>query len=66
MSNFIIKDKTRMGKTRSEQEVQLRKEWGPTMTDAQLDKLKYIEKRNKEKYGLDRGFARMQEVDSVR
>jgi len=34
MANIIIKKPDSMGKTRSEHEENLRKEWGSTMTDA--------------------------------
>lgn len=53
---IIIKGKTNLGKTRSEQEENIRKEWGNTVTDAELDKLKFIEKRAKEKTGSTRNF----------
>jgi len=33
------------GKTRSEQEKNLRKEWGRTLSDEQLSKLKFLEKK---------------------
>ena len=46
MVGIIIKDKPyRYGKTRSEQEANLRKDGMQTMTDSQLDKCKYLEKK---------------------
>jgi len=44
---IIVKDKFgRFGKTRSEQENNMRREWGcKTLTDEQLDKCKFLEKR---------------------
>ena len=66
---IIIKGKDRhqkLGKTRSEQEENLRKEWGSTMTDGQLDKLKYLEKKAKEKTGQTKNFFRGQDIDSVK
>jgi len=56
---IIIKGKNRhqkLGKTRSQQEENLRKEWGFTMTDEQLDKCKYAERKLKEKTGQDKLF----------
>ena len=45
---IIIKDRpAHFGKTRSAHEKNLRKEWGGTMTDEQLSKLKFLEKKAK-------------------
>ena len=53
MSFIIIKDKPyRLGKRRSEQEANLRKEGMKTMSEGQLDKLKYVER----KAGAERSF----------
>lgn len=54
------------GKTRSEQEKNMRKEWGSTMSDEQLDKLKYLEKKIKEKTGSSKNFIAGQDIDRVR
>ena len=51
MANIIIKGKSVFGNTRSEHEENLRKEWGPTVTDEQLDKIKFLEKRAKDAVG---------------
>lgn len=65
--HIIIKDKhDHFGKTRSEQETNMRKEWGHTMTDEQLDKLKYIEKKAKDITGSSKSFTRLNEVDLVK
>lgn len=70
MANIIISKPDSYGKTRSVQEENMRKEWGHTMTDAQLDKLKFLEKRKKNNDGSTKNFAtgididRMDEVDS--
>ena len=56
----------RVGKTRSEHEENLRKEWGRTMTDEQLDKLKYMERKIKEKSGQTKNFIRGQDIDKVK
>ncbi|KKK98554.1 hypothetical protein LCGC14_2641560, partial [marine sediment metagenome] len=54
MVHIIIKGKNshdKFGKTRSEQEGNVRKEWGQTMTDEQLDKLKFAERKIKGRNG---------------
>jgi len=66
MANIIIKGRTPIGKTRSEQEENLRKEWGSTITDAQLDGMKYIEKKEKEQYGVTKSFIRANIADKVK
>jgi len=63
MANIIIKGKHNIGKTRSEQEINLRKEWGSTMTDEHLDKLKFIEKKIKEKIGSTENFVSQVDVE---
>jgi hypothetical protein len=54
------------GRTRSEQEVNLRKEWGPSLTDEQLDKLKYIEKKHKDTTGSTKNFIGAEDVDKLK
>jgi len=54
-----------MGKTRSEQEENLRKEWGSTMTDGQLDKLKFLERKKKAYDGSTKNFIPGQLIDEV-
>ena len=66
MANIIIPAVDKFGKTRSEQEENMRKEWGATMTDEQLDKLKYLEKKIKDGSGQSKNFIRGQDIDSVR
>ncbi len=56
----------KFGKTRSEQEINMRKEWGPTMTDEQFDKLKYAEKKIKEQSGSQKNFITMPDVDNIK
>jgi len=63
---IIIKGKTKIGKTHSEQEENLRKEWGGTMTDAQLDKMKYVEKLAKARTGTTENFAQVINLDKVK
>ena len=66
---IIVKGKNkhqRVGLTRSEQEENLRKEWGETMTDEQLDKLKYIEKKKKEGDGSTKNFITGIDIDKVK
>jgi len=58
-------DKKKFGKTRSEQEENWRKEGFHTMTDEQLSKLRYLERKNREKFGLRQNFIRLNDVDEV-
>lgn len=62
MANIILKDKSyRYGKHRSEQEQNLREDGMSTMTDEQLDKCKYLEK----KADFRRSFFDKSEIDKV-
>ena len=67
--HIIIKggdhDNKKYGKTRSEQEENWRKDGYHSMTDEQLDKLKYLEKRVKDKSGQTQNFFRGQDIDKV-
>ena len=45
MANIIIKNKTKFGYTRSEQEQNLRREGMSSLSDEQLDRVKFLEKR---------------------
>lgn len=52
MANIIIKKERT---TRTELERALRGEgWGRSLTDAEFDKAKYLEKQLKDKHGMDR------------
>jgi hypothetical protein len=53
---FIIRGKARFGKQRSEQEANLRKEGMSSLSDEQLDRVKYIEKKQKDRFGLSESF----------
>lgn len=66
MANITIKGKTTMGNTRSEQEKNMRKEWGPTMSDKNYDKLQYLEKKGKEQTGSTKNFISQADIDEVR
>ena len=68
MANIIIKgnDHDKLGKTHSEHEENLRKEWGSTITDEQLDKLKYIERKIKENTGQSKNFITAIDIDKVK
>ena len=67
MANIIIPSGNKMGKTRSEQEIQLRKEWGGTMSDEQLDNLKYLERKRKQVHGFTGSFfIGLEDVDDVK
>ena len=48
MANIIIRKPGSFGRSRSEQEENLRKEGMASLTDEQLDKCKYLEKKVKE------------------
>lgn len=68
MTHIIIKGKDKhqkFGKTRSEQEENMRKEWGGTMTDGQLDKLKFIERKLKDKTGSTKNFIPGHRIDEA-
>ena len=66
MANIIIPKPDGFGKTRSEQEENLRREGGRTLTDEQLSKLKFLEKKQKEKYGLKKCFIEGHKIDEVK
>ena len=63
---IIIKGKNQMGKTRSEQESNLRKEWGPTMSDGNLDKVKHLERKAKETLGSKQNFISQVDAENVK
>ena len=68
MANIIIRGKNshqKFGKTRSEQETNMRKEWGTTMTDGQLDKLKYLERKEKKRTGTKKNLFTGIDIDKV-
>lgn len=67
MANIITGSKhDKFGKTRSEHEENMRKEWGSTMTDEQLDKCKYLERKLKEHSGSVKNFVRANEIDRIK
>lgn len=66
MANIIIRKPISIGKTRSEQEENLRKEGMQTLTDEQLDKCKHLEKKGKEQLGSSKNFMRQIEIDEVK
>jgi hypothetical protein len=66
VANIIIPKCDRFGKTRSQQEENWRKEGYRTMTDEQLSKLKYLERKKKDKLGLDKHFTTLIDVDKVK
>jgi hypothetical protein len=51
MANIIIKNKTKFGYTRSEQEQNLRREGMRSLSDEQLDRVKFLEKKLKDQTG---------------
>ncbi len=58
---IIIKGKNKYGKTRSEQEENLRKDGHTAMSDENLEKCKWIEKR----YGVKEGFTGQHEIEAI-
>lgn len=62
MANIIIKGKTSYGKTRSEQESNLRKDGLKGMDDTHLDRCKWMEKKLKEKTGASGGFISQADI----
>lgn len=63
---IIIKDKTKFRPVRSEIEKEIRKSgFGASLTDEQLDKTKFVEKKWKERYGAE-GFVRQDQADKVK
>ncbi len=67
MANIITNSgkHDKFGKTRSEHEENMRKEWGHTMTDDQLDKLKFFEKRRENNDGSTKNFATGIDIDRM-
>jgi len=59
---FIIKEKTKFGRTRSEQESNLRKEGMKSLSDEQLDHMKFVEKKLKNDTGSTENFIRQHGV----
>lgn len=69
MVHIIIRGKDehhKVGRTRSEQEENIRKEWGHTMTDEQLDKCKWLEKKIKDRTGQSKNFIPGHHIDRVK
>lgn len=64
--HIIIKGRPgTFGKTRSEQEENMRKEWGQTMSDEQLDKLKHLERKVRDVSGSGKNFLQGNHIDMV-
>uniref|UniRef100_A0A6M3IRZ3 Uncharacterized protein n=1 Tax=viral metagenome TaxID=1070528 RepID=A0A6M3IRZ3_9ZZZZ len=63
MVAVIIQDRPyRYGRHRSEQEANLRKDGMATMTDEQLDKCRYMERKS----GVQRSFFDKSEIDQIK
>jgi len=54
---FIIRGKAKFGKTRSEQEQNLRREGMRSLSDEQLDRVKFLEKRVQNEQGSKENFV---------
>lgn len=61
---IIIRGKNNLGRTRSEQEKNIRKEWGPSLNDGQLEKCQFLERKAKESLGTDIRLDQVQ-IDSI-
>lgn len=66
MANIIIHKPGFFGKNRSDQEKNLRKEGMHSLTDEQLDKCKYLEKKVKEKTGAESTYLKQYHIDKVK
>lgn len=63
---IIIRGKTKFGKTRSEQEKNLRKEGYVGMSDENLEKCEWTEKKLKEISGSQNGFLRQADLSEIK
>jgi len=65
--HIIIKDrKDRLGKSRSEIEKNLAKEgWGTSLTEEQIDKCAFLERKAKEAHGLKKSHINATIIDKV-
>lgn len=63
---IIIKGKTTYGKTRSEQESNLRKDGLVSMDDTNYEKCKWLEKKIREKYGSEENYVRQNDLANVK
>ena len=59
---IIIKGKNKYGKTRVEQESNLRRDGYSGMSDENYDKAKHAER----KYGIKNGFLRQTDLDKIK
>ncbi len=68
MPHIIIKWKEpKWKKSRSEIEKTLRKEgWGTSLSDEQIDKCSYLERKVKDKHGLDKTHIKSTIIDRVK
>lgn len=66
MANIIIRKPGFFGKGRSEQERNLRKEGMASLTDEQLDKCEYLERKVKEKHGAEKTYLKQFHIDKVK
>jgi len=44
----------------------MRKEWGSTISDEQLDKLKYLERKINNSSGQTKNFIKGQDIDKIK
>ncbi len=66
MANIIIRKPGFFGRSRSEQEENLRKEGMASLTDEQLDKCKYLERKVEESVGAKKTYLKQYNIDKVK
>ena len=66
MANIIIHKPGSFGRSRSEQEENLRKEGMASLTDEQLDKCKYLEKEVEKSTGAKKTYLKQYNIDKVK
>jgi len=64
--HIIIRGKNSYGRTRSEQESNLRKEGLVGMDDENYEKCKWLEKKIKDSHGSDSNFFRQTDISKVK
>jgi len=67
MVDIIIRKGKPKGRTRSQTERRLTKEWGSSgLTEEKIDKAEFLEKTAKEQLGMDDIFIQQSEIDKVK
>lgn len=67
MVDIIVKKSVPTGQTRSKVEKELRKcGWGSSLTEEQIDKCEFLERKAKEKLGGDTGMLKTVNINKVK